>query len=187
MLKNIVKLVNKNKLVFPSYAFLNNFFFIFENNSAIYNEDSLKQNFDLAVRALIKECSIAELKLMVPVERLKLLIQKYNFSSFGNNCFTKLMFLLGRIERDYERLILEEVMSRYPFLFYYSMEEGEPYVTREEEGIKSVEDLYFEDSFRNEKGELMEMLEKDPECNKENFYYRYLASLGKTNKTWFCK
>ena len=51
------------------------------------------------------------------------MIQNYNYNSFGNDIFTKVMFWVAvSISPDIEALIIEEVMMRYPMLFYYASE-----------------------------------------------------------------
>lgn len=53
----------------------------------------------------------------------------YNYNSFGNYCFTRVMlYLLASCQEESVcGLMLEEVVQRYPFLFYYACEGEEVY------------------------------------------------------------
>ena len=56
---------------------------------------------------------------------MKNLINSYNYNSFGHYAFTRILFFLIAAcpHGKTIALMLEEVVARYPFLFYYALEE----------------------------------------------------------------
>lgn len=102
-------------------------------------------------------------------ERMKTLIESYNYDSFGNEVFTRLLlFLLATCPHTHTQcLLVEEVLARYPFLFYYAAEKG----------LYGDDSIYLQGKSIPEMNSIIEMLDagkktKDPSNLLRRFLLR---------------
>jgi hypothetical protein len=85
----------------------------------------LNNAFAALANAVIQTGQEKKLWNMMSAERMKSLIQSYNYNSFGHYCFTRMLaFLAATSPPNIQALIIDEVIARYPFLFCYAAERG---------------------------------------------------------------
>lgn len=106
---------------------------------------------------------------LITSEQVKTVLESYNFNSFGHYTFTRLLiFLLASCDSvNLEGLILDETVSRYPFLFFFA--------TENEEFFGAAE-LYTEGrgGGSEEKKRILEVLRTGNRQLTHNYFCKYL-------------
>ena len=129
------------------------------------NEKILNSVLATLANVIVSEQQEARLWSMISQERMKALIQSYNYNSFGNHCFTRLLaFLAATSAPQTQLMIFEEVIVRYPFLFCYAAE-GELY------GPLSI---YLRGSVTSEMERVYGMVSFNNKFGHNNPFVRYL-------------